>query len=681
MTEIGFYSLLIAFLLAGYSALTSILGVRCLKEKTFASSKNAAIAVFGLLTLASMAMIYALVTRDFQVEYVARYTNRSLPMIYTLTAFYAGQEGSLLFWAWLLSIFAAIVIFQNRKKNLELLPYVLSVLMTITFFFILLMVFVTSPFKTLSPVPFDGQGLNPMLQNPGMIFHPPTLFIGYVGFSVPFAFAIAALIAGHLGDVWIRTTRKWTIFSWLFLTVGNLLGAQWAYVELGWGGYWAWDPVENASFMPWLIATAYLHSVMIQEKRDMLKVWNILLIIFTFLLTIFGTFITRSGVLSSVHSFGQSSLGWIFLLFLGIVLVMSFNLLIYRLPELRSKNQLESLLSRESGFLYNNLLLVGMAFAILLGTLFPVISEAIRGLKITVGAPFFNAVVTPIALALLLLTGVCPFIAWEKSSLKNFLKKLLFPSIFSIIGAIVLYLLGIRSSFYVLTSFTLCIFVLVTLFLEFLNGTRTRHVFSGEGYPKALWNLVARNKRRYGGYIIHLGVVLIFVAISGGAFNIEKQITLKKGESFDLKGYTLRYDALSNYPTANKLTVAAILTLFNGGHKVGVLAPEKSLYRGQNQLTTDVAIHTTLKEDLYVILAGHDNDSATFKVLLNPLVVWLWIGGGVMAFGAAIAMLPDRRKRREMALTEADIEKEIEREISAIRMSRPPQMGIDKRNR
>ncbi|KAF0121243.1 MAG: cytochrome c bioproteinis factor, partial [bacterium] len=289
MTEIGFYSLLIAFLLAGYSALTSILEVRCLKEETFASSKNAAIAVFGFLTLASMAMIYALVTRDFQVEYVARYTNSSLPMIYTLTAFYAGQEGSLLFWAWLLSIFATIVIFQNRKKNLELLPYVLSVLMTITFFFILLMVFVTSPFKTLSPVPFDGQGLNPMLQNPGMIFHPPTLFIGYVGFSVPFAFAIAALITGQLGDVWIRTTRKWTIFSWLFLTVGNLLGAQWAYVELGWGGYWAWDPVENASFMPWLIGTAYLHSVMIQEKRDMLKVWNILLIIFTFLLTIFGT--------------------------------------------------------------------------------------------------------------------------------------------------------------------------------------------------------------------------------------------------------------------------------------------------------------------------------------------------------------------------------------------------------
>jgi len=451
--------------------------------------------------------------------------------------------------------------------------------------------------------------------------------------------------------------------------VGNLLGAQWAYVELGWGGYWAWDPVENASLMPWLIGTAYLHSVMVQEKRDILKVWNIILIIFTFLLTIFGTFITRSGVLSSVHSFGQSSLGWLFLVFLGIVLVISFNLLIYRLPELKSKNQLKSMLSRESSFLYNNLLLVGMAFAILWGTLFPIISESIRGIKITVGPPFFNTVVTPVALVLLLLAGVCPLITWRESSTKNFLKKLLFPSIFSITGAIVLYALGI-GSIYVLASFTLSIFALVTLSLEFLNGTRARHTSSGEKYPRALWNVVARNKRRYGGYIVHLGVVLIFVAVTGSAFNIEKQITLKKRESFNIKGYTLRYDDLSSYPSANKHTVAAILTLFNGAHKVGVLSPEKSLYRGQDQLTTDVAIHTTLKEDLYVILAGYDKEGATFKVMINPLVVWLWIGGGVMTFVAAVAMLPDRRKRRETALTEADIEKEIEGEISAIRMSR-----------
>jgi cytochrome c-type biogenesis protein CcmF len=645
MTEIGYYSLLVALCMSAYSALTSIFGIKSRKEEVIASSENAALTVFGFLTLASVAMIYALVTRDFQIEYVWKYTSHSLPMTYTVAAFYAGQKGSLLFWGWLLSIFAAIVIFQNREKNRELLPYVLAVLMTTTFFFAFLLIFVTNPFETLNHVPFDGQGLNPMLQNPGMLFHPPTLFIGYVGFTVPFAFSIAALITGQLGDVWIRTTRKWTIVAWFFLTVGNLLGMEWAYVELGWGGYWAWDPVENASFMPWIFGTAYLHSVMIQEKRGMLKVWNIVLILLTFLLTIFGTFITRSGIIASVHSFGQSSLGWIFLGFLVVVLLISLALLIYRLPDLRSRNQLDSWLSRESSFLYNNLLLVGIGFTVLWGTLFPIISEAVRGMKITVGPPFFNAVITPIGLGLLLLTGACPLIAWRRSTLAKFLRKILVPSIFPVVGAVILYMSGMRSV-YALISFSLCIFVLATLFLEFFNGTRTRHAVFNENYLKALWNLMAKNKRRYGGYIIHAGVVLAFVAITGSAFNTEKQVTVKPGESFDISKYRLRYDALSNYPTANKQTVVASLTLFNDEHNKGVLLPEKSLYQNQDQPTSEVAIHTTLKEDLYVILAGYDEESATFKVLVNPLVIWLWIGGGVMTIGTIIVMLPDRKKRK-----------------------------------
>jgi cytochrome c-type biogenesis protein CcmF len=645
MTEIGYYSLLVALCMSAYSALTSIFGIKSRKEEVIASSENAALTVFGFLTLASVAMIYALVTRDFQIEYVWKYTSHSLPMTYTVAAFYAGQKGSLLFWGWLLSIFAAIVIFQNREKNRELLPYVLAVLMTTTFFFAFLLIFVTNPFETLNHVPFDGQGLNPMLQNPGMLFHPPTLFIGYVGFTVPFAFSIAALITGQLGDVWIRTTRKWTIVAWFFLTVGNLLGMEWAYVELGWGGYWAWDPVENASFMPWIFGTAYLHSVMIQEKRGMLKVWNIVLILLTFLLTIFGTFITRSGIIASVHSFGQSSLGWIFLGFLVVVLLISLALLIYRLPDLRSRNQLDSWLSRESSFLYNNLLLVGIGFTVLWGTLFPIISEAVRGMKITVGPPFFNAVITPIGLGLLLLTGACPLIAWRRSTLAKFLRKILVPAIFPVVGAVILYTSGMRSV-YALISFSLCIFVLATLFLEFFNGTRTRHAVFNENYLKALWNLMAKNKRRYGGYIIHAGVVLAFVAITGSAFNTEKQVTVKPGESFDISKYRLRYDALSNYPTANKQTVVASLTLFNDEHNKGVLLPEKSLYQNQDQPTSEVAIHTTLKEDLYVILAGYDEESATFKVLVNPLVIWLWIGGGVMTIGTIIVMLPDRKKRK-----------------------------------
>ena len=609
------------------------------------SAENAAVAVFGFLTLAAFAMLYALVTRDFQIEYVSRYTSQGLPLIYTVTAFYAGQEGSLLFWAWMLSIFSTIVVYQNKEKNRQLMPYVLAVLMTVTFFFTLLLVFVTNPFQMLNFMPQDGRGLNPLLQNPGMIFHPPALLIGYVGFTVPFAFSIAALVTGRLGDTWIRTTRKWTICSWFFLTAGNMLGMEWAYVELGWGGYWAWDPVENASFLPWITATAYLHSVMIQEKRDMLKVWNIVLILLTFMLTIFGTFITRSGLIASVHSFGQSSLGWIFLGFLGVLLIISLSLLFHRLPALKSKNQLDSFFSRESSFLYNNLLLVGIAFAVLWGTLFPIISEAVRGIKITVGPPYFNAVVIPIALALLLLTGLCPLIAWRRSSIRKFMNKFAYPFVPSAMGAVGLYLAGLRSP-YVLLLYALCIFVFITLFLEFVNGTRARNVLMKEGYLTALWNLVMRNKRRHGGYFVHMGVVLAFVAIGGNAFNLETQASLKPGESVKIKKYTLRFEGLANYPTANKQTVAATLTLFSEGHVMGILVPEKNLHKGQNQATSEVAIHSTFKEDVYVILAGYDKETATFKILINPLVAWLWTGGILMAFGTGIAMFPERRRKK-----------------------------------
>jgi len=656
MNEIGLYSILIAMFLSAYSGFTAVAGTKSRREDMVASAENAAVAVFGFLSLAAVALIYALMTRDFQVEYVSKYTNRSLSTVYTLAAFYAGQKGSLLFWGWFLSFYAAIVLFQNKRKNRELLPYVLAVMMIIIFFFSFLMVFVTNPFEMLTYTPADGKGLNPLLQNPGMIFHPPTLLLGYVGFTVPFAFALAALITGQLGNDWIKTTRKWTIISWFFLTAGNLLGMEWAYVELGWGGYWAWDPVESASLMPWIVGTAYLHSVMIQEKRDMLKVWNIVLILLTFLLTIFGTFITRSGLIASVHSFGESSLGWMFLIFLLMALIISVSLLIYRLPDLRSKNQLDSWLSRESSFLYNNLLFVGIAFAVFWGTLFPIISEAVRGVKITVGPPFFNAVVTPIGLTLLFLTGVCPLIAWRKTTLNKFLRKNLLPSLLSIAGTVLLYLFHIRSSV-VLMTLALCIYVSINLFWEFFNGMLTRHSLLNEGYLEALWNLVMRNKRRYGGYIIHFGVVLLFIAISGSAFNMEKQVTVNKGDSFKIKKYTLRYDGLSEYPTAGEDHSVATLTVFNDNHQVAVLSPEKALFRGQDQPTTEVAIHVSLKEDLYVILAGYGKEWATFKVLVNPLVVWLWIGGGIMALGTVIVMLPDRRKRKkskpDLRLTEA----------------------------
>jgi cytochrome c-type biogenesis protein CcmF len=647
MVEVGYFSLIFALMFTGYSGLSSILGVREQRKELVASSENGVLAVWGLLSVASAALIYALVSRDFQIEYVAKYTNRTLPLVYTLTAFYAGQEGSLLLWAWLLSLFSSIVILQNRGKNRDLIPHVTLVLMGITFFFLLLLVFVTNPFKKLPGGPPDGQGLNPLLQNPGMIFHPTTLFVGYVGFAVPYAFAMGALISGQLGEDWIKTTRRWTLISWFFLTLGNLLGAQWAYVELGWGGYWAWDPVENASFMPWLVATAYLHSVMIQEKRGMLKVWNIVLITFTFLLTIFGTFITRSGIISSVHTFGQSSLGWIFLVFLGIAILVSFNLLMSRLPKLKSRNELDALLSRESSFLYNNLLLMGIAFATLWGTIFPIISEAVRGVKITVGPPFFNKVNTPIGLALLALTGLCPLIAWRKASAENLKKNFFLPFLVAIAGAIVVYLAGIRQ-LYPFLSFTICLFVVFTIFLDFYRGGRARKAMTGGSFPGALWALLIRNKRRYGGYLVHLGIVLVFFGITGDAFKTEKQVAVNKGDSFNIKHYTIRYDSLSQYPTANKEVVTAGLSVFNAGKRVARLNPEKNLHKGHDQPSTEVAIHSTLTEDLYVILAGYEGEVATFKVLVNPLVVWIWIGGGVMALGTLLALSPDRRRRKRI---------------------------------
>lgn len=643
MVEIGSFSIMLALVLSVYSGLANILGLRTRGREMIASSENGVKAIFLCLTLASSIMIYALVTRNFQVQYVAQYTNRSLSLIYTITAFYAGQEGSLLFWAWLLSLFASIVIWQNRRKNREVLPYVSLVLISITFFFLFLMVFVTNPFAKLPTTPLDGKGLNPLLQNPGMIFHPITLFLGYVGFAIPYAFAMAALITGQLGSTWIRTTRRWTLFSWFFLAIGNLFGAQWAYVELGWGGYWAWDPVENASFMPWLVATAYLHSVMIQEKRGMLKVWNIVLITLTFVLTIFGTFITRSGIISSVHTFGQSSLGWIFLAFLGVIILVSFNLLMNRLPQLKSRNELDSLLSRESSFLYNNLILVAITLTTLWGTLFPIISEAVRGVKITVGPPFFNKVNTPFGLALLALTGLCPLIAWRKTTLKNLRTNFISPFLITVGAGAALFLLGIRQ-LTPLLSFTLSLFVMIAISFEFFRGAKARKQMAGEGLLRALWNVVNRNKRRYGGYIVHVGIVLIFVGITGNAFKIEKQATVKKGESFSIKNYTLRYDSLASYPTASKEVVAATLSVFNSGEKLDVLYPERNFHQGHDQPATEVAIRSTLKEDLYVILAGYDGDTATFKVLVNPLVIWLWIGGAVMTLGTIFAMLPDRKK-------------------------------------
>lgn len=649
MSTLGSFSLFLAFIVSAYALIASLVGVKIKSLKWIKSGENAVFAVSGLLTLASIVLIYAFLIHDFQIQYVAEHSSRSLPLVYRLSAFWAGQEGSLLLWGWLLTVFASLVLLQNRGKNEQLMPYVVAVMMGISFFFLGLLVFTSRPFLELPFFLSEGRGLNPLLQNPGMIIHPPTLFIGYVGFSVPFAFAIAALLSGQLGDTWIKSTRRWVLFSWLFLGLGNLLGAQWAYVELGWGGYWAWDPIENASLLPWLTGTAYLHSVMVQERRGMLKVWNMVLIILTFSLTLFGTFLARSGILSSVHAFAVSPLlGVLFLTFIGGVLLFSFILLVSRLKLLRSENELDSLLSRESTFLFNNLILVGAAFAIFWGTVFPLISEAVRGVKITVGPPFYNQIMVPIGLALLFLTGICPLISWRRTSGKNLKKNFLYPFIITIIGGTIIFGWTIQHP-WALTSFTLSIFVVATIIMEFIRGTKVRREMKREGYLKSFFNLIRRNKRRYGSHIIHIGIVLIFVGITGSsAFKSEKLVTLEKGESLTIKGYELKYENFSSYPTQDRYVTAATLSLYRKGKKLGTLRPERNLYRNQEQPTTEVAIRSTLVEDLYVILVQYEEDGrATFKVLINPLMVWIWIGGFVvLAGGVIVVMWPNKREKR-----------------------------------
>jgi cytochrome c-type biogenesis protein CcmF len=642
--DIGGFALRFAFVVAIYAVVVALLGTRLGRQAMIQSAERATYGVFGLVTIAIIAMLYALLAHDFRLQYVTNVSNRAMPTFYLIAALWGGQEGSMLLWVWLLALYSAIVVWQNRHRNRELMPYIVPTLMLTALLFLSMLIFAEDPFRLLPHTPPDGRGLNPLLQNPLMVIHPPNLYLGFVGYAVPFAFAIGALASGRLDSQWLRSVRRWTLVPWLFNTVGILLGGQWAYVELGWGGYWAWDPVENASLMPCLTATAFLHSIMIQEKKGMLKVWNMSLVILTYTLSIFGTFLTRSGVISSVHAFAESSLGNYFLLYLAGVLFVAIVLMVKRFPQLRSEHRLESVISRESSFLFNNLFLVGIMFAVLWGTLFPILSEAVRGVKISVAAPFFNQVNVPLGLALLFLSGVCPLIAWRKASTRNLRRNFLYPLTLSFTATAVLYVSGIRHVV-ALISLAVCLFVFGTLVLEFYRGTRVRMASSGGTVWQAFAALVRRNRRRYGGYIIHFGVVLIFVGITGSAaYQLEKDLVLQPGESSTLGGYTFRYDDLirSIQPT-HEAFVAKLSVAYRGQH-LTTLYPEKRLYFAQNQPTTEVALRTRPMEDLYVILAGFEPSKvATFKVFINPLVFWIWVGGLVIVLGTVIAIWPESR--------------------------------------
>ena len=648
MTTIGHGALALALAISIYTAVASILGVRRQSLKLAESARKGVVATAVLVTLASAILIYLLLARDFQVQYVYEHVSTYQPTIYTLSAFWAGQEGSLLLWLWLLTIFSVLIARREEDWSRELKPYALAVLAFCQAFFALLLVLASNPFATFPTRPPEGFGLNPLLENFWMIIHPPVVFIGYAAYTIPFAFAIAALVTGKLGEEWLRGIRRWNLFAWLFLGLGILMGAWWSYLELGWGGYWGWDPVENSSLIPWLVGTAFLHSAMTQERRGMFKVWNIVLIVLTFVLCVFATFVTRSGIIQSVHAFGLSVVGYYFLVFLAIALALPLALIIHRHREPTSEGKLGALLSREAGVLLNNLLFGGLALAVFIGTVFPTISEIVRGVQVALGPSFFERVSAPLALAIVLLIGVCPLLGWRQTSSGRLLRRLLYPGVMALAVVVVISALGVRQPF-ALLSFTVCVFVASGILWEFLRGTIARHRSTGEGYLLALGRLMAKNRRRYGGFIVHLSMVIITVGVIGSSlYQTEYQVALAKGEKVEVKDYTLEYEKFEAQATSAKHRFATLLGVYRGGKRIATLFPEKNFHWNVEQWVTEVAIRTSLKEDLYVILAGLSEDgSATFQILINPLVVWLWIGGGFLLLGTAVALWPEGQRRTD----------------------------------
>ena len=651
MNLLGQLSLWLAFLVGLWGAVTGFVGGARGRADLQQSARHATFALLGALLVAVISLEAAIFRHDFSLEYVAAYTSRNLPTFYLWSALYAGQKGSLLFWATVLSLFAALAQVLTSRRHRAYLPYVAAVTCLVATFFITVLLFAANPFERLGFTPLDGRGMNPQLQNPGMVFHPPMLYLGYISITIPFAFAIAALLSRKLDTEWLVAVRKWTLVSWLFLGIGLLLGMWWAYVELGWGGYWAWDPVENVALLPWLVMTAFLHSVMIQEKRGMLKKWNLALILGAWLLSIFGTFITRSGVIASVHSFTQSSVGYFFLVFLVLGAIASVALYVTRLPLLRAEATLESMVSREAAFLFNNLLFIGIAFSVLWGTLFPILSEAIKGTKITVGPPFFNQVNIPLGLGLLMMTGIGPLIAWRRASVPNLRRQFAVPVTTGVFVLLILLVAGMRDVG-ALMAFSIGGFVLATVSQEFARGARARHRQYGEPVWLALVQLLARNRRRYGGYIVHVAMVLLFVAFAGMAFKTETQATLRPGESATLQGpdghvYTFTHLGVSQYNALNREITAALVDVKRDGKPIGRLRTEKrqhvdALGRPTFEPSTEVGIMSGLRADLYVVLAGLVNgtEQAVFRFTINPLVWWVWFGGFVLVIGGLIVLWP-----------------------------------------
>ncbi len=660
MPEFGSFSLLLALVLSIY---TLVIGGIALARSSAAeridnasrlgeTARRAGIASFIAMSCAAFALVWASFTNDYSVAYVLHHTNRSLNTAYKFSALWSGQEGSLLLWAWLLATYGFVLRVRHRV-DVRLSAFASTILAGVQVFFLLLLNFAAPPFSIQpGPTPLDGNGLNPLLQYPEMVIHPPMLYLGYVGFAVPFAFALGALMMRYPGEKWIHITRRWTMVTWLFLTCGIFLGAHWAYSVLGWGGYWGWDPVENASLMPWLTGTAFLHSVMMQEKRGMMKNWNVWLIFSTFLLTILGTLLTRSGLVSSVHAFAQSNIGSWFYGFMMLTFAVCLFAFFKNRDHLKSENKLESIVSRESSFLFNNLILLVACFTVLWGTLFPVLSEYVTGTKATVNAPYYNRVNVPIGLFLLFLTGVGPLLAWRSTSIRSIRRNFILPGIAFAVTAIVLMAVGIRpwndgddmhATIFSLVTFSLAAGVITAITSEFLRGANVVRTQTGKNLFASTLQLVQKNTRRYGGYLVHFGIVVLFIGIAGGAFNQSHEQEMGFGDSLQLGPYRLVCQSFSQDSNPNYDTEYALLDVYKYGKKITQLAPEHRFYIASQQPSTIVALKSTLQADLYVIYEGKnpDTDRPIIKVFLNPLISWIWIGVLIVIAGTLLGLTPN----------------------------------------
>jgi cytochrome c-type biogenesis protein CcmF len=652
MPELGRAALIVCLGLAVYAVGAGSYAAWRRRRRLAESAENAILASFAAALVASVVLLSALLQHDFGFVYVYEHSSLELPQAYTISAFWGGQEGSLLLWLLILTGFSTAAVLFARRSSRSLLAWTVPVLGAVIVFFSLLLVAVSSPFAT-QPAPADGLGLNPSLQNPYMLVHPPMLYLGFVGLTIPFAFAMGALIARRADELWIVVTRRWTLIAWTFLGFGQLLGAHWAYVEVGWGGYFAWDPVENAALMPWLAATAFLHSVMIQEKRGMLKIWNVLLVVGAFALALFGTFLTRSGILSSIHSFTEGSIGPWFLGFIGVVVAGSAALIVSRLPLLRAKTKLESPVSREATFLYNNLLLVAFCLTILWGVVYPILTEALRGEPVTVGPPYYNFFLKAFGLPLLLLMGIGPLIAWRRASLRGLGRTFLWPLGIAVAAGLVLLALGAGSSIPGLVGYTFCAFVLASIVLEFARGTRARRALSGGSWFGGLAELVSRNRRRYGGYVVHASIVLLAVGVIGSsAYDTTREQRLGPGQSLAVGDYTLTYRGATRERGANAMEIRALIDVERGGERLGTMRPGKNNYFAEQQVSNEAAIRSDRLngEDLFLIAEQIQRDGVFLKVLVKPLVNLIWIAGFVFLGGALIALWPDAREQRRLAL-------------------------------